>query len=313
MARAHPNLAVHSPDAQAPRAEIGLSRLQLNDQFPLHVVIDGVRDDQPITLLHWHNALELGYCVEGSGTFYVANKILPFHAGDFTVITDSEYHRCRSSPGTVSRWAWFFLDPIRLLIPHMTTATAWQPERFRGDHFDNVISPDRDSILTQYVRLLVTEASKEDDLSRDNLRSLIQLIVNQLHRVFPLPAEATSGLPPMHRASHRMLERIAPALGLITHHFDQPLTVVELADACDMSLRTFQVNFTEQMKRSPKSYLQHSRIQAAAAMLVQKDRSITEIALTCGFNSISSFNRTFKRVHGLSPREYAIRRRSGDS
>ena len=92
---------------QLPGASFGFSPLGLDFAFPLDIVLDGERDDQAITHLHIHDALEIGCCLEGSGTFYIGSKILPFRAGDVTVITDREFHRCRSSPGTRSRWAWF--------------------------------------------------------------------------------------------------------------------------------------------------------------------------------------------------------------
>lgn len=286
---------------------IGLSEIHLSEHFPLRVVTDGIRDDQPITMLHWHNALEIGYCVEGTGTFYVADKILPFQAGDMTVITDAEYHRCQSSPGTASRWVWFFLDPIRLLVPHAMRSDGWKPNRFRGSQFENVIHAKHDPVLADYIRLLVMEGRREDCSSEQNLRSLVQLFLTQLNRSFPETEKSRSETSSTHPICHSTLNRIAPALELIAHHFDQPLTVADLAESCGLSLRTFQKLFSKQMNRSPKDYLQHSRVQAAAALLCQHDRSITEICFACGFSSLSAFNRTFKKVHGVSPREYSRR------
>jgi transcriptional regulator GlxA family with amidase domain len=55
---------------------------------------------------------------------------------------------------------------------------------------------------------------------------------------------------------------------------------------------------------SPQAHLLQSRIQAAAALLADHDRAITEIAFSCGFNSLSSFNRAFKAMHETNPRAY---------
>ncbi len=292
-----------------PDAKLGLSRLEVSPDFPMRVVVDGVRDDQPIKLLHRHNVLEMGYCVEGSGTCYVADKILPFRAGDFTVITESEYHRSRSSPGSKSRWVWFFVDPIRLLVPQASKTLNWQPQRFRGAGFCNVISPEQDDVLASYVRIMVDEARQSDALRNNGLRSAVQLVLNQMHRVFPLPALEENAVLDGDSTKHASLESIAPALELIAHRFDQTLTVTQLAAACDLSVRSLQVHFSRVMNRSPREYLQHSRIQAAAAMLAEGSRSVTEIAFCCGFNSLSTFNRAFRSVLGTSPRLYARSRR----
>jgi len=290
-------ISVRNP--QLPSASLEFSPLELDPAFPLDIVLDGQRDDRAITQLHIHDALEIGCCLEGSGTFYVGSKILPFHAGDVTVITDREYHRCRSSPGTRSRWAWFFLHPPRLLVPHATPALIWEPERFSGPQFRNVLTPAEHPAITQLAQQLIAEAGQTDAHVRTNLRAMCLVLLNNLHRRFPKPHRKTKD-----DHSVRALARIAPALQLIAGHFDQPLTIPDLANACAMSLRNFQLHFTKLMGCSPQAHLVQSRIQAAAALLADPDRAITEIAFSCGFNTLSSFNRAFKAIHGTNPRAY---------
>jgi len=290
---------------QLPAAALQFSPLELNPSFPLDIVLDGERDDRPITQLHIHDALEIGCCLEGSGTFYIGSKILPFHAGDVTVITDREYHRCRSSPGTRSRWAWFFLHPPRLLVPHATSALLWEPERFSGPQFRNVLSPAAHPAIAQLAQQLIAESHQNDAHVRTNLRALCLVLLNTLHRRFPKSRGRA-------KADHsaRALARIAPALQLIAGHFQEPLTIPALAAACAMSVRNFQLQFTRLMGCSPQTHLLQSRIQAAAALLADHDRAITEIAFSCGFNTLSSFNRAFKAMHKMNPRNYRRRNRA---
>lgn len=289
---------------QLPGASLDFSPLELAPAFPLDIVLDGERDDQPITQLHIHDALEIGCCLEGSGTFYIGSKILPFRAGDVTVITDREFHRCRSSPGTRSRWAWFFLQPSRLLVPHATPALTWESERFSGPQFKNVLAPARYPAIATLARQLIEEAGAVDEFQRINLRALFVLLLNELHRRFPRPRRRVR-----EDRSARAVSRIAPALQMIAARFDEPLTIPALAGASAMSVRNFQLQFTKIMGVSPQMHLLRSRIQAAAAALIaDRERSIADLAYSCGFNSLSSFNRAFRNIHGSSPREF--RRRS---
>lgn len=284
---------------QLPGAALGFSPLELDPAFPLDIVLDGQRDDQAITQLHIHDALEIGCCLEGSGTFYIGSKILPFHQGDVTVITDREFHRCRSSPGTRSRWAWFFLHPPRLLVPHATPALAWKPERFCGPKFTNVLAAAAHPRIAALAGQLVDEARQTDAHVRTNLRALLVLLLNELHRQFPKPRRKGKT-----DHSARALTRIATALQMIASRFQEPLTIPELARSCAMSVRNFQLQFTRHMGLSPQAHLLKSRIQAAAALLADMDRSIADIAFACGFNTLSSFNRAFKAMQSQSPREY---------
>lgn len=275
------------------------SPLELDSDFPLEIVLDGERDDAPITQLHIHDAFELGVCLSGSGTFYVGAKILPFCEGDITVLTDREFHRCRSSPGTRSRWAWFFFEPTRLLVPHPVPAITWEPQRFSGPRFTNVLRADKFPRLADFVRQLTLEARSQDAFSTMNLRALLLLVVNELHRLFPRPSGGAKAALSAHA-----LARIAPALSRIADSFHEPLAVPELAKACGMGVRSFQAHFTRLIGHSPQQHLLNSRVQAAAALLVDKDRAIADVAYACGFNTLSSFNRAFRAAYRASPRDF---------
>lgn len=285
-----------------PGADVRFSPLELNPEFPLDIVLDGVRDDAPITQLHIHDAFELGCCLSGSGTFYVGSKILPFHEGDITVLTDREFHRCRSSPGTSSRWAWFFFEPTRLLVPHAAPSICWEPARFCGARFANVLRPAQYPRLVDLVQQVVAEARRQDTFTRVNLRALLLLLVNELHRQF---AKARRSARP--DLSAQALARIAPALQRIASGFQDSLTVPELAKHCGMSVRSFQQHFTRLIGHSPQQHLLNSRVQAAAALLADPERSISDVAYRCGFNTLSSFNRAFRASYNTSPRDYRKR------
>lgn len=277
---------------------MGFSPLDLDPAFPLRIVLDGRRDDQAITQLHVHDALEIGCCLEGSGTFYIGSKVLSFQSGDVTVITDREYHRCRSSLGTTSRWAWFFLQPSRLIVPHAAPSLVWEPERLAGPNFENVLTEKAQPTVSSLVRRIIEEARQTDPFVRQNLRSLFVLLINELHRRFKKPRKAgqegTTDSP----------ARLGPALELITSRFHDPVTVPQMARACGMSVRSFEGHFDRLMGQPPQAYLIRCRVQAAAALLRGSDRTIAEVAYECGFGALSSFNRAFSRHLGTTPRAY---------
>lgn len=55
---------------------------------------------------------------------------------------------------------------------------------------------------------------------------------------------------------------------------------------------------------SPKHYLQNWRLQRAASLLAEGKMNISEVAEASGFNSLSYFSKSFKRLYGVSPKEY---------
>jgi AraC family transcriptional regulator len=58
---------------------------------------------------------------------------------------------------------------------------------------------------------------------------------------------------------------------------------------------------------TPHQYLIGARLRLAARLLLDTDRPVTESAYDVGFNDLSNFMRTFRRVIGETPREYRRR------
>jgi AraC-like DNA-binding protein len=85
------------------------------------------------------------------------------------------------------------------------------------------------------------------------------------------------------------------------HHW----TLQELAEAVGMSRSSFAQRFKETVGNSPMEYLAHWRMLVAADKLANTRNSISEIALTLGYESESAFSTAFKRTMGCSPRQYA--------
>ncbi len=62
--------------------------------------------------------------------------------------------------------------------------------------------------------------------------------------------------------------------------------------------------FKEMTNRTPIEYLVFYRIERACEELSYGEKSITEVALDCGFNDLSYFIKTFKKLKGVSPKQY---------
>ncbi|MFK8793175.1 helix-turn-helix domain-containing protein [Planococcus plakortidis] len=81
-------------------------------------------------------------------------------------------------------------------------------------------------------------------------------------------------------------------------------TLDEMAAILGISKFQLAHLFKEKIGVSPYSWLQLYRLVRTQELLIQTNRSITDIAYDCGFSSISSFNQLFKRLYGFSPRMF---------
>jgi len=84
------------------------------------------------------------------------------------------------------------------------------------------------------------------------------------------------------------------------------LSIAQLAILCGMSTATFKRKFGELYKTSPADYIKNRKLEKAASVLRSGNQRITDILFDCGFESISSFNRCFKKKYQLSPTAYRM-------
>ena len=99
-------------------------------------------------------------------------------------------------------------------------------------------------------------------------------------------------------------EMIRPAIEYMSGHFSERISISELAKEVCLSESYFMRIFREASGMSATEYLNHLRVKAVCAQLASTTNSIAEAAFGCGFGNLSNFNRIFRRITGVTPREY---------
>ena len=102
----------------------------------------------------------------------------------------------------------------------------------------------------------------------------------------------------------RLHPKIKNVIKLMEQSLHNPLTVGVLASSAGLSERSLLRRFRAALDMSPHQYYRSLRLDAARRMLDNSDLNMTEIAITCGFNSRSSFTRAFKKEFELSPSKH---------
>jgi AraC-like DNA-binding protein len=94
------------------------------------------------------------------------------------------------------------------------------------------------------------------------------------------------------------------ARDLADARYFEKLSVADLAGAAGLSRAHFSEQFRRTFGESPHVYLLTRRLERAAALLRGTDRSVAEICLAVGLQSIGSFTTRFTRTYGMSPTAY---------
>ena len=94
------------------------------------------------------------------------------------------------------------------------------------------------------------------------------------------------------------------AKDLADARYFEAIGVEDMARAAGLSRAHFSREFRRAFGESPRAYLLTRRLERAAALLRTTDRSVADICLTVGWQSIGSFTTSFSRMFGMSPTVY---------
>lgn len=117
------------------------------------------------------------------------------------------------------------------------------------------------------------------------------------------------------REERRVAEAIRIINGSVADVESDPLTLAALSNAVGMSTFHFLRTFRELVGSTPHQYVIRQRMHRAAEQLLTSSDGVSDIAFGAGFGDLSTFNRHFKRLFGVTPRQYRAgwhaRRRGG--
>ena len=86
--------------------------------------------------------------------------------------------------------------------------------------------------------------------------------------------------------------------------YPEPLDVPAVAAIAHVSEAHFIRTFRQVFGETPHHYLQRRRVERSMFLLRETERSVTDICLDVGFNSLGTFSRTFREIVGETPSQY---------
>ncbi len=94
------------------------------------------------------------------------------------------------------------------------------------------------------------------------------------------------------------------ARDLVDVRYFEPIGVEQMAHAAGLSRAHFSREFRRVFGESPHAYLLTRRLERAAALLRNTDRSVAEVCFSVGLRSVGSFTTSFKHTYGVTPSTY---------
>lgn len=261
----------------------------------------------PITRLHFHNCLEIGYLYQGSGELYLADQRIPFKAPCIVLSPPNVPHYYYVDVGVINGAKWIYVDPVEMasgLNPRLTSKISEYQRTLNGSAC--VLSAEEYSNIFTTLETIISEMETPQPHYKHVVRELLSALFLMLIRTTYDSAESDAYVV-------SQLGSLAPAITYIVENYMNDISIDHLAQLCHVSTSHFRRIFKKILGWTPLDYIQVMRIDRACALLYNCDYSITEVSLQVGYPSPSSFNRQFHRIHGISPSQWRLKMRSEEN
>ena len=247
---------------------------------------------------HWHHELELLLILEGNATLHIGSQSYPVQAGDFAWIPSNAVHMVLGEPDMPFRFIAIVFHPDLLksfgndIIQenYLSPLFHWQ--------FD---CPPVTKDAGRYRRLMRSIASHYRQKTTG-----YELLIKT--RLFDICFQLYQTAQPFQRSQpdtsdyHMALAK--EMMLYLQSYATDTITLSDMADHFHISTGHLCRLFKAMTNMSPIDYLNYFRINKSARLLRDTDASISAIAGQTGFNTISYFNRMFRRYMHMTPKEY---------
>lgn len=244
--------------------------------------------------LHFHNALEIGLCLDGKGTLYYEKTSESYNTGDFSIIYPQVPH-IASAHEHSSSWEYLYID-VKALLKDRTNDTnqLWQIF-YMLQKIPFIIKKESSPNLHFFLTHIFLEFHEKKPFYQDAVLGMLLSFFAELNRATTkIEAEASN-------ESQGAFSYVHKALSYIYEHYTEPISIQDLACYCCISESHFRRIFKTIVGISPLEYIQHYRIQQACHYLHLNQEPINLIANRVGYTSLSSFNRQFQQYLHIAP------------
>jgi AraC-like DNA-binding protein len=276
--------------------------LQVHFSFSIGNTI-GVSSDS--RKLHWHNELEVCRVKQGTGKYLINGHEYFFEPGDVFIINNDEIHLAFDDKDLVMQVILFSPSLIWPGGPVLFDYEYLSPFEQSGSRFSNKLSHDHPHVGE--ITSVLDEIQKEYDLKKPHyqlmIKALLLKLLTNIIRYFD-NEEGSGFYKKINLHDAKKLREIAE---YIEENFTNKIKLSDISEKFNISVSKLCRLFRSFSKVTPMEYIMCLRVNAAKSELISTDKKIIEIAEDCGFGSISNFNKSFRNLTGMSPRDYRKR------
>jgi AraC family transcriptional regulator, arabinose operon regulatory protein len=245
---------------------------------------------------HAHPSHEIYYLMSGKRHYFIRNRVYTVEPGNLIFIPKNElHHTTANGEGGHERILINFEDSFLaswLGGDEEATDLCSLP----GGAAVLRLPLNEQSKVEEWLFAMLKECREKSLGYRSGVRSLLMqlLLFMQRHRPYPREEPQPS---PLHR-------KISGMAQYLQQNLQRRITLEEAASEFGLSPFYASRSFKQVTGFTFSEYVQIIRVRAAQELLRKTEDKVMDISAQVGFEQIAHFNKVFKKVAGVSPREY---------
>lgn len=265
--------------------------------FAEHVIRDV---EFTMSIKHMHPEYELYYLIEGDRFYFIENETYLIHTGSLVFIKRNEIHKTGAVQNRTYHNRMLISVAAEVFNPFLHAIGLCSLEQFFSGH--RVVTLDTQG--QNYVLQMFKEIAKEIQEKKEGYECLVKMKLTELllyiQRIRKDPRRILTETV-SESGKHKKVQEITT---YICRHYRDQFSLDDLADNFYISKSYLSRIFKDVTGFTITEYTNIQRIKFAKGILENKRCNITELSSEAGFESITYFERIFKKYTRLSPLEY---------
>ncbi len=255
-----------------------------------------------VKIWHYHEQIEIVGIVNSTGTRFVGDNIEKYQPGEIIVIGQNLPHMWQddfplieSSPPS---------RPAEVIAIHLGNVFSRSdilslPEY---SHVRSLIEKSKQGLAFQNVNETLAKIARLPQLDQFHQLMGILEIMNELGQNKDFKTLTNKGYVEI--INQPKEGRLQQVHDYIMNNFRHQVSLPAAAEIANMNASSFSRYFKQVYGTTFSQYVNKIRVGYACKLLLEDDMSIASTCFDSGFNNISNFNKQFKKIHNVSPKEY---------
>ena len=231
---------------------------------------------------HWHEHIEMMFLREGECNFHIGGESYAALPGDIMIANSAEIHSF-----TVKKRIRFY---SLLLFP-----SFFDDIDDSGLKLVNIVKSD--GYVSECFEEMYREYTADEKMSDMMLKSYAYRLVAYLGRKYAIEEGVES-------PDNQKLRRLHSLLEYISNNYYEKISTKDLANYCFLSEEHLCRFFKKTVGKTISEYINQYRVEKAVILLSNTEETIGNIGASVGYEDINYFSRVFKRIKGITPKEY---------